>query len=495
MLYTLPVVLLHLLHLFYSTRSYWILLGTLMLVWPMASGARADTCQQQLSAAGLPASGCNRAFSLHVTDMRFDTSFDGEAAPPGRQWLIMDVRFDNWITADLIYKLGYQEAVLVGSLARQLYLLVDDRLVVRPRLPAAAPGGDTFVLGQVGSQKDVRVAFAIPEEECSSLILSYHHDQYADIVIPLMGEVTDAREQRQSALQQGGNDVMSLGLHDVSFHDSWLGEPAPEGMHWLVADLRGQSEWQTQIDALAVRSGAEAAAKAPLPRVMEYVGGDVMLQAVVDGQYSYLREQRLSSLQVTPAWLTHAWAGGDAVFAIPRDAEQVELVAYFGEFIAPGIASLKRSPIRLPVSEGEPLSEGASSSSLMEIADSPTPVTLHGASTVENFAGHQAEDGETLLLLDVSMANTSDEGGMMRVSERFQVVSTEGQSLMPVGVYLPGPQALAEPFLLPAQDQRRFRLLYRLNSASTALQLEYAGVSVNERVPLGIDLIDSKKGV
>lgn len=465
-------------------RQFLLVAVVLLLMLPVSSEAAENACQQPLRAEGLPASGCNRAFSLHVTGMTFETHLDGEVAPPGRQWLVLDMRFDNWISADLIFKLDYQEALLVGSLARQLYLLVDDRRVVRPRLPENAPSEDTFVLGQTGSQQEVRVAFAVPEGECSSLSLSYHHDQYADIVIPLIGQRADARQQRQGAQQQAGNDVMSLGIHDVSFHESWLGEAAPDGMQWLVADLRGQSEWQTEIDALAVHTDAASSGKEPLHRVMEYVGGDVMLQAVVDDQYSYLREQRLSTLPATPAWLSHAWAGGEAVFAIPQDAQQVELVAYFGQFFAPGIAAVNRAPLRFPISKGEPLDGAAGSPPLTEINDSPTPVTLYGSTSLETFAGHQAGPGETLLLLDVSMGNTSEEGGMMKVAERFQVVAGEEPPVMPLGVYLPANHVLKEPFLLPSGDQRRFQLLYRLDSLSKELELVYRGVSTNDRVSL-----------
>lgn len=469
---------------FHADRKTWhcsqylLVIITLLLVLPMKSEAAASTCQQQLSASGLPASGCNRAFSLHVIDMSFESHLDGETAPPGRQWLVMDIRFDNWISADLVFKLDYQESLLVGSLARQLYLLVDDRLVVRPRIPQGAPSDDSFVLGQVGEQQDVRVAFAIPEEPCSSLSLSYHHDQYADIVIPLIGELADAEQQRQDAQQQAGNDVMSLGVHDVSFHEQWLGEAAPEGMQWLVVDLRGQSEWQTEIDALAVTPSAAREDKAPLLRVMDYVGADQMLQAVVDGQYSYLRKQRLSTLPLMPALLSNAWAGGEAVFPIPSDVEQVELVAYFGQFLAPGIAPINRTPIRFPL--GGDASSRGDDASLVEIADTPTPVTIHDLEIVSRFAGHQADDNEVLLLVDASMANTSDENGMMSVSGRFQLRVAGQQTAELVNVYLPGPQMLGEPFLLPAGELRRFQLLYRIKGHAEDLELHYFGVSMND---------------
>lgn len=458
--------------------------ASLLALMPVTIEAQIPNCEQQFRASELPASGCNRAFSLHVLDMQFFTHLDGEAAPPGQQWLTINLRFDNWITADLIFKLGYQEALLVGSLARQLYLLVDGSLVVRPQLPEGAPSDDSFLLARSGAQQSVQVAFAIPEGECTSLSLSYHHNQFADIVIPLVGEVPDSSRQRQLAHQQAGNDVMSLGVHDASIHESWLGVPAPDGMKWLVADLRGQSEWQTDIDALALRRDAGNAEKDSLRRVMEYVGADVMLQAVVDGHYGYVRDKHLSSLQESPPWLTYAWAGGKAVFAIPDSAQQVELVAYFGEFIAEGIASQDRPPFRFSISEGRPINEGTASGFLTEISDNPTPVTLYGINKTEKFAEHQAGDDESLLIFDVSMANTSDEGGMMSVIERFRIETADGQLLEPLDVYLPGPIRFNQPFFLPPADERRFKLVYRLNDRNIAPELVYAGVSVNDRVPL-----------
>jgi len=84
----------------------------------------------------LPASGCNRAISLHVLDASVAPELEGRQLPRGHQWLVLTIRLENWMPSDLIYGLDYQEGVLFASLPRQLYLLTNDRLIARAVLPA-----------------------------------------------------------------------------------------------------------------------------------------------------------------------------------------------------------------------------------------------------------------------------------------------------------------------------------------------------------------------
>src|SRR5699024_414379 len=103
-----------------GTKSQWtvnyircvILLLTAIVITPLTASIAAEPCHEAVKAS-VPASGCNRAFSLHVLDAVFVDEWQSQAAPPGRRWLALEVRFDNWMPMDLVFGLGYQEASLV----------------------------------------------------------------------------------------------------------------------------------------------------------------------------------------------------------------------------------------------------------------------------------------------------------------------------------------------------------------------------------------------
>ncbi|PAU76219.1 hypothetical protein [Halomonas salipaludis] len=444
-----------------------------------ATPAAAQSPCAEVVREGLPALGCNRAFTLHVKDMAFSDELNGQAPPPGQRWATLDVRFDSWMPSDLVFGLGYPEPLLVASLERQLYLLVDDRQVVRPTLPDGSALEDEFVLPRAGAQRQGEVAFAVPDASLSQLSLHYYHDQYAPIVVPLLGGRAEPDEGRDAASWQQGHDLMSLGVHGVGRHDRWQGEASPEGMQWLVVDLRGQGEWRTPVDARALEASAEPDVESSLHRVMEYIEAPGLLQVVVDGRYAYVRDLELSSLGDDPALLPDAWAGGEAVFPIPDDAERIELVAYMPQFGGTDISSEIRPALRFALEEGE-REPDAEPREMLE--DGPIRFRVHDLVLHDAFADHVAEEGETLVWIEAAMANQSEVGGMMEVGHRLRPRVPEGELL---GVYQAGPMPQPEPFWLPADDEpRHFQLLYRYPADAETLEFEYGGVAVVETLSL-----------
>ena len=90
-----------------------------------------------------------------------------------------------------------------------------------------------------------------------------------------------------------------------------------------------------------------------------------------------------------------------------------------------------------------------------------------------------------LLLLTASLRNTSDNGGMMPVSNRLTLLDDEEQRVQPIAIYQPGPLALEEPFWLPAGgEERRFTAVYLIDAGQDGLRLDYTGVSRNETASL-----------
>lgn len=431
----------------------------------------------------LAAEGCNRALHLRVTEWALHEELEGQAAPAGRHWLTLAVEVENIMPADLIFDIGYPEAVLIGSFERQGYLLVNGDTVVRRAHLGQAAIDDELVLPHNGAVVAGELTYAIPETGLESLSLHYYHDQYAPLTVPLLGKAEQPQALRQAAQDVDGHDLLSLGVHEFGLHSAWLGESAPEGMQWLVVDVRGQGEWRTSVDLLALDRDANPQEQDRLRRVMEYIEAPGLLQAVVDGRHAYVRELLLSSLEDNPALLPDAWAGGQAVFPVPKDAQSLELVAYMPQFRGTDISSDIRPALRFLLQEGN--SVPIESEPVAVIEDAPIRVTLHALEHVDDFAGHTTEGDERLALIEASMSNLSGVGGMMTAADRFRLQEPAGEL---VAVYQRGPLVLEEPFWLPADDEpRHFKLLYRFESPAETYEFEYGGVSVIERVRLPVE--------
>lgn len=438
------------------------------------------------SGGGLFAEGCNRALHMRVTEWAVHDEYAGQTPPPGQRWLVLELEVENRIPVDLIFDLDYEEAILIASLTRQGYLLVDGQRVSRrtqfDRETHAIDDG--FVLGRIGDTRQGRVVYAIPASGVDTLSFHYYHDDYAALAIPLLGELAAVTERASADyLQVQRNDLMEIAVGSVEFPDTWHGQIPPEGMSWLAVDLRGRSRWENSADALALDRDAAIGAKVTLPHVMEYMAAGKLLQAVVDGGHGYVRDTELSSLLDDPVWLPEFMAGGIAVFPVPDDAGYIELVTYFPEFRAAGISSDIRPPLRFTLLDDTTHNKRAEP--LVLIEDEPTPVSIHALGYRDRFAGHQAAEGEVLLLVEASMTNLSGVGGMMAVSERLRPRVPEGEL---VAAYQRGPVELVEPFWLPANDEpRHFMLLYRFAQPVDSHEFAYSGVSVNSQLNLAVE--------
>ena len=454
------------------------LAGLLLMTTGLAFGQPTPgQLEQTAEFDALSIEGCNRAMLFRVSALSVHDQLDGKTPPSGHRWLALDLSVANHMPADLLFDLDYEEAVLIASLVRQMFLLVNGETVYRS-VPELTTLEDNFILPRIGASRSGRVVYPIPESELNSLSLRYYHDQYSPAVLALAG-----RESLQTTLPGPvaqsiqANDVLSLAVRDSQQVDTWQGQNPPQGMQWLVVDVAGISHWTLQADALALDRDAEVKAKVQLAKAMEYVEARGLLQAVVDGRHGYIREQALGTLPQDPVLLPEAWAGGKAVFPVPRDASRIELVAHYPEFRGQGIDDGIPPTGRFVLLEGDtpPAPE-----TRLSIADRPTPFSLHSATLVEQFGQHQASRGERLLLVQASMQNSSDTGGMMNISSRLSLKGNNGQSLELLGAYQRGPVKLQEPFWLPAGGEpRAFSLVYRAPQDIDQVSLEYRGVSVN----------------
>ena len=432
------------------------------------------------------AKGSNRAIHVYIDGAAVRTQYGGRSAPTGHRWLVLDASFENQISLDLMLELEYPEPILIASLPRQCYLLINgrrvQRLAERPKdFPGHLPTG--FTLSRAGAVGHGKLVFPIPNEDVRSVSLRYYHDQYAPVTVPLIGDDTQAAQaEPMTPLQE--NDLMALGVYGFERRESYAGSAAAAGMTYAVADFRGRSRYDTEADALALDADADPDAKARVGKVMEYLKAPGLLQCVVDGEYGYTREMGLGTLEPVPAWLPDVMAGGRAVFLVPKTTESLELVAYFPEFRDTGGRFLGMpEPMRFTLA-GDP-AEPEPRQSIAVIRDKPTPIGIMDAKLAERAADISAKENQRLLVVTISAKNISDEGGLFNVSTRFKC-DIGGRRQSVVATLLPGGVRLREPTWLPAGERRTFDLVFAVPRDTSHPKLHYAGVSVATAVDLDL---------
>ncbi len=477
------------------SRQSLLMLSTLIFLLP-GLGRLAAAEPRALNAAdlrtlgepvALAAAGCNRAFHFSISRAELRADYAGHSAPLGQRWLVLDLAVENRMPVDLLYDLDYPEDLLVASMSRQSYLLINGLQVARRTLFGNHDAGampNEFVLPRWGEKVEGQIIFPIPEQGIESLSLRYYHDQYAPVVVNLLGnEPGKPYDTGRSDVLFQANGLMEMGVFGAEFSESIQGTPAADGMQWLTVDLRGRSFWTIEADALALERQASPTEKVDLLKVIEYVEAGGLVQVVADGEHAYLRNHELSTLPVEPPFLPDAMAGGQAVFQVPASAESLMLELHFPEFRGPGIDEPIPDSMIFAL-QGDAI-QPVYDDLFGEIADQPTPLSLHGLERMSQFASHRADDGQILLILDASMRNTSQVGGMMNISERIDLMAEDGAAIEFVGLYNRGPVLLEEPFWLPAGGApRRFRLVYRLPADDKPVELIYRGVSINRTVAL-----------
>jgi Mg-chelatase subunit ChlD len=424
----------------------------------------------------LDASGESRGLRIDVLQAHFTQQYGGYKAKDGRKLLVLDTAWEDQIALDLIFDLEYPEKLLIASLPRQCYLLINGRRVQRlvpeaAKLPGHLP--TQFVLGQVGAVAEGKLVYEVPAEGIQSLSLRYYHDQYAPVVVPLR-DGAPSPDPDDFIAGPKDNRVGSFAVSDFNLTEQYQRRQAPDGLQYAVVGFRAKSEISIEADARALDAEAPLKKKVRLPKVMEYLKAPNLLQLVADGEYLHERIDDLSTLLPNPPLLPDVWAGGRAVFLVDEDYRSLELVCGFPQYqksTGPMIGVPERVDLLL---DGEPV-EPQSGMAFGVVQDKPIPFAVMNRSIVKQHGTYQADENQRLLVLSVSMRNESKEGGLYSVSGRVALKAdqTKGQFL---GMTTRGGGPLSEPIWLGPGQRRSFELVFSMPAETDGAQLSYSGV-------------------
>jgi len=430
----------------------------------------------------LRASAVNRGIGLSVLGIRLSDQVASIQAAPGKQFAIVDLSFENRQGIDLLLEHDYEEALMVGELQHQLFL-VRDQLQVSSIAPAqeqlslALP--KRFTLSKSGTRRRGQVVFEVSAESPRDLSLVYVPELFPALELPLQGE--PLRNTEPKMIQQADSDeAVRLGLTAFQLESSFQGKPAPEGMQWAILELAGRSLTPLTLDAIAIKEDAEAGARIETQKVFSYEQAQRMLQLVVDGGHAYLADTTLSSLKESPAFLPGWFSGGRLVFAIPKEYQRLELYAGFPD-ISDGKRVRRPSPLFFHLDGDKNFQPNTKSQ--LRIPDAPLPLDILKVSL-----GKEGQE----LILELQLSNSSDQGGLYSGSTRA-TLQLGDREVKASRMSLKGDIPLREPFWVPANEQpRRFRMHFPIRKEDERARFAYSGVS---RVgSLDIDLLRLREG-
>jgi hypothetical protein len=424
-----------------------------------------------------PLSGSNRGFSASVFEVAVQESLGNEDTPEGMQWLLLDVRIENDQAVDLLIELNYEEALLLGPLHRQLFVVMNGqhaRAAVRPEDPVPGLLPNSVRLLRTGDGVRGQVAFLVPDEPVESLSLHYYHDLFPPLVVSL-AEVPSA--ERPEALFEGtSDDQMQVRVSSVEELETVNGVSPPAGMVWIAVEMQGLGRRMDEIDALAAERNADPAEKIPNARVTDYLRADALLQILADGRDSFVRDESLSVLPMNPTFLPDVWTGGRMVFPVPRDAGVLELVLDFPEYRGAAGAQFPDS-IRFTL-RGEPHSI-QEPEVLARIDDHPLPLEILSARWREN---------PLELEVEAQIRNVGPAGGMYKGAQRARLRMPDQSILSATATRMRGGMPAPEELWLPAGgDPRRFVFVFAPPEKAQQVDFHYNGVTSGGTIPLDFE--------
>ncbi len=405
-------------------------------------------------------------------------------AEKGKRKLILDTEWKNVIPMSFVFDRQVPVAYQVPKLEDHLYLVVNGRTLSRLDVGLSSGAGGLLEKGlelpRRGSSLRGSLAFPIPEGTVESLEVRFYDYAHGLMVLPLM-EKQGKAEKLPVPMR---NEILELNVVAVRHAKGWEGRTAPEGMTFMIADIRARSRFTQEVDATAFDPKAESVSKTEAGTVADWKEATKYIYAVLDGEYAYAPTSG-GTLPSDPRFLPDVMTGGEVAFLVPEKCVSREIRFDILHAQPPGGEEIQPQPIVWTLQGARP--DPPEREPIVEIEDGTLHVSVVGQSVVREFAGVKVAEKKKFLVLDVLVTSTETGGDFFQTKEQLKYATEKGAQLAFHSATLKGFRYPGDPMWIPTGERRVFQVVFEIPESDKKLRLAYAGITKAETVDLKSD--------
>ncbi|WP_457942953.1 hypothetical protein ACSTAY_16320 [Vreelandella alkaliphila] len=410
----------------------------------------------------------NRVMGLSLLGIETRSEWQGETAPEGEAYLVLDLLFENRKPFDLIQQDGGQRALRVGNLAQNLVLLSGDRThaAINDSLNGAELLPDTFILPQPGEIRRGQVVYRLPKGVSDPLSLRFYHIEYPVLALALQEREPDPDVPPDIDFQR--HDFLELGVASIEDVEAAQLNQAADDRRFVAVELLGRSRLTRTNPANHHDANADPDQTVETPRAVPYLYADQHIQLVSSDGYAYLPDWALSELERIPAFLPDMLTGGRLIFSLPEAVDTYRVALYFPNFgtITEGV-------------QGFP--------DPMFFGDNAKDFVYRERDTVIDFGLKQLhvrvtdiERTNEGLEVEVEVFNETEGPGFWPMEDRLGITpASSGQRLPPTAITDPYGTPLAWNAHLPPGEPRRMWLHFSLDDEEGEGRIDVRGLNAN----------------
>ncbi|MCB9911173.1 MAG: VWA domain-containing protein [Planctomycetes bacterium] len=424
-------------------------------------------------AALLDLSARNRGMQVEVWAVRHEAQWQGQAAPEGFEWLVLETEWENKLARDLRQDLKYPEAVHIASIERQVLLRVGGALR-RPAFGAPRSPAQRIFLSGPGEFVAQQLVYPVALGTTPRLELCVYHDQFAALRIPLQAEDPSQPAPEGTEPPVGVEPVARAENEVVVFE---LFEPPQvvanvDGGALWQADVLGHSKVLLSTDGRALDREAALESQAPLGKPLEYLMADEMV-ALVDSQGRHYFSQPYAGADPVPMLDCESSSAVRWRFVLPEGVEPIELWAPF-----PGLKFTHEDQQRNP----EPLGL-AWAAHEPSAAHAEEPLQRCGGKPIA-FDLIRAERLGDELRVEFELSNNGPDAGFLEPLKRLELRDSQDRALKQVASSVLGLPASGRLWLTAGERRYRVALSFAGAGQRTSASLTFRAVDGERHVNL-----------
>jgi len=216
----------------------------------------------------------NKAAQVKIITNRFEQEIDGNQAPEGWCFVVLETRWENIHPKQKIEKdklegktdrtMGvktfaqkkekkkedYVEvdvAYMIEKIINHAYLLADGLAFSLHRVTEDIPGGinleEAFTISKFGETRSTNFVYQIPEN-AENIGFRFFDYEYGHIDIPIQGDIKKALENEGvmgEVISRAKSNIVEVAVHSFDFRDDYDEEQAPEAWRYVIIHLSGKS--------------------------------------------------------------------------------------------------------------------------------------------------------------------------------------------------------------------------------------------------------------